>query len=1048
VLTWLSRWLTGRPGDSAALPVRAKPDFKADRGGVAIGGNAICSPITLGLDEDHVRLVFREELAELAKAKGVPERPLLAVLRKLGETNVPSQEIPARLAAAADELLGLRADLAMLRERPEFASIYALASELIVRGDFDTARYELQVALDLTDAAHNKPARQPRTRRGGLLDAACAADREVQTGASVVAAVAPVVRLSISLAFFVIAGYVILAALAVDYVSRHIAITTDSSKLLSSSLPWRQQEIKLDAEFPQRTDRIIAVVDAATPEAAEEAAAALANALASRSDIVRTVTRPDGGAFFARNGVLFLSVDEVKRDTAQLIKAEPFLGTLAADPTLRGILGAISQSIAGLRLGKTTLEDMKPAMVAFSDAIDAVLKGERPAFSWRRLITGREPESTDLRRFVNIQPLLDYSALQPGGKATKALRETIASLGLTPENGVRVRLTGSVPLADEEFATVADGAALNAAVTTLVVLFILWLALKQARIIVAVLVNLAVGLILTAAVGLWMVGALNLISVAFAVLFVGLGVDFGIQFSVRFRAERYALDDLFAALQATARGVAGPLLLAAGSIAAAFYSFLPTAYVGLSELGLIAGTGMIIAFATTVTLLPALIAALKPAGEKAPVGFAALAPLDHFLDRRRNWIVGATLTAVVLGLPLLKDLRFDFNPLNLRSKEVESVATLLDLMRDPDTSPNTIDILERDLPRAAALAEMLGALPEVAHARTIESFVPKDQDEKLALIDDASFFFQNTMTPDQVLPPPNPVETLASINKTASDLAGAVVGVDSPAAVAALRLARVLKALAKTPSTAREEAGRVLVTPLITTLDEVRDLLNAEPVTLDSLPAELKSRWIARDGEVRIEVAPRGDANVNAVLSRFVDAVRKIAPQAAGQPIFVVEAAATIVRAFLQAALWSILSIAFILFVVLRRWTDVLLTLVPLLVAIIVTLEICVAAGLQLNFANIIALPLLLGVGVAFKIYYVMAWRAGETNFLQLSLTRAVLFSACTTAAAFGSLWFSHHPGTSSMGRLMALALVTTLAAAVLFQPALLATQRKTRSDS
>ena len=131
----------------------------------------------------------------------------------------------------------------------------------------------------------------------------------------------------------------------------------------------------------------------------------------------------------------------------------------------------------------------------------------------------------------------------------------------------------------------------------------------------------------------------------------------------------------------------------------------------------------------------------------------------------------------------------------------------------------------------------------------------------------------------------------------------------------------------------------------------------------------------------------------------------------------------------------------------LRRWTDVLLTLVPLLVAIVVTLEICVATGLQLNFANIIALPLLLGVGVAFKIYYVMAWRAGEKNFLQLSLTRAVLFSACTTATAFGSLWFSHHPGTSSMGRLMALALVTTLAAAMLFQPAFLATQRKTHSD-
>ncbi len=865
--------------------------------------------------------------------------------------------------------------------------------------------------------------------------------------ALIVAAVARAVRLSTSHARFVIVGFLIVAALAGVYLSRHIAIDTDSSKLLSSSLPWRQQEMRLNELFPQRTDRIIAVVDATTPEGAEEAAAALANALAPQSDVIRTVSRPDGGDFFARNGILFKSVDEVRSDMAQLIKAEPFLGTLAADPTLHGVLGAISQSIEGVRLGKTTLEGMRPAVTAIADVLDGVAQGKHPAFSWRRLITGHAPEPSELRRFINIQPILNYGDLQPGGRATKAIRATIKKLGLAPESGVTVRLTGSVALSDEEFATVADGAAVNGAVTVLIVLLLLWLALRQARIVLAVLVNLAVGLTLTAAIGLWMVGALNLISVAFAVLFIGLGVDFGIQFSVRYRAERHANRDLGEALEATARGVAGPLLLAAASIAAAFYSFLPTAYVGLSELGLIAGTGMIVAFLTTVTLLPALLTALKPAGEPEPVGWAALAPLDRFLDRRRNWVVGVTLTGVVLGLPLLGGLRFDFNPLDLRSKEVESVATLLDLMRDPDTSPNTIDVLEPDPASASALAKKLGQLPEVAKVRTLESFVPKDQDEKLALIDDASFFFENTLTPGQVDPAPTTAQTLEAIDKTAADLSGAAKGIDSPAATQARRLASALTALAKAPPAEREEVDRALSTPLITTLREVKDLLTAEHVTIDTLPPSLRSAWIAADGEVRIEVAPSGDGNDNAILSRFVDAVRTVAPQASGTPIFIVEAAATIIKAFLQAAVWSVASIALILFVTLRRWVDVALTLAPLMVAIVVTLEISVAIGLQLNFANIIALPLLLGVGVAFKIYYVMAWRAGETNFLQLSLTRAVFFSACATATAFGSLWFSHHPGTSSMGKLMALSLVTTLSAAVLFQPALLATQRKTHSD-
>jgi hypothetical protein len=857
-----------------------------------------------------------------------------------------------------------------------------------------------------------------------------------------IAAITRAVHISSRYSWLVIVAFLLVTIVSVGYLVRHFAITTDSNKLLSSSLPWRQQEIMLDRAFPQRIDQIIAVIDATTPEAADEAADVLVKALSSRSDVIRTITQPDGGEFFARNGILFLTTDEVRRNTAELIAAQPFLGTLAFDPTLRGVLRTLSQSIEGIGLGKSKLEDLKPALVAIADALELIAKGKDPAFSWRRLITGRAPEPSELRRFVNIQPVLDFDDLQPGRKATTAIRETASRLGLTPGRGVTVRLTGSVALSDEEFSTVADGAALNGVVTLLLVVFVLWLALKRARIILAVLVSLVIGLTVTAAVGLWMVGALNLISVAFAVLFVGLGVDFGIQFSVRYRAERHASLDLHDGLLATARGLAGPLLLAAASITAAFYSFLPTAYLGLSELGLIAGTGIIVAFATTVTLLPALLTVLKPAGEAAPIGYAALAPLDRFLEKKRKWVVGTTLAATILGLPLLTGLRFDFNPLNLRAQDAESISTLLDLMRDPDTSPNTLDILESNLAHATSIAERLRAMPEVARVLTLQSFVPKDQDAKLAIIDDASFFLRNTLNPDQIDAEPTPAETVVAIEKTAHDLGNAARDLDSSAAVQARRLAGLLAALAKAPPAVRDKAQHALVAPLITTLRQVRDLLTAEHVSIETLPPSLRARWISADGQVRIEVAPEGNGNDNATLRRFVTATRSVAPEAAGKPIFVIEAAATIVKAFAQAGVFSVVSITLILFVALRRWTDVALTLVPLLVAIVVTLEICVIIGLQLNFANIIALPLLLGVGVAFKIYYVMAWRSGETNFLQSSLTRAVLFSACTTATAFGSLWFSHHPGTSSMGKLMALSLLTTLAAAVFFQPALMATQR------
>ncbi len=167
--------------------------------------------------------------------------------------------------------------------------------------------------------------------------------------ALVIAAIARVVRLSTRYAWVVILAFLVATVLAGAYVSRHIAINTDSSKLLSSSLPWRQQEIKLNQLFPQRADLIVAVIDATTAEGADEAADALVNALARQKDVIRNVTRPDGGEFFARNGILFLSVDDLRKNMDQLIKAEPFLGTLALDPTLRGILGAVSQSLEGVR---------------------------------------------------------------------------------------------------------------------------------------------------------------------------------------------------------------------------------------------------------------------------------------------------------------------------------------------------------------------------------------------------------------------------------------------------------------------------------------------------------------------------------------------------------------------------------------------------------------------------------------------------------------------------------------------------------------------------
>ena len=308
---------------------------------------------------------------------------------------------------------------------------------------------------------------------------------------------------------------------------------------------------------------------------------------------------------------------------------------MAGDPSLRGLTGALETGLAGIKRGEFKLDSTARPFSLIAQTVENVLSKGSATFSWRELISDKPLTDADRRAFIEFKPILDFNALEPGKDATDAIRQAASDLNLAGEYGARVRLTGPVPIANEEFATVADGAVVNGIGTILVVLFILWMALHSPKIIFAVFANLFIGLSITTAVGLMMVGSLNLLSIAFAVLFVGLGVDFGIQYSVRYRSERFKGNDLPDALAKAAERSAVPLSLAAMATAAGFLSFLPTDYKGVSELGEIAGVGMLVAFISSITVLPALLNLLNPPGEKEPVGYAFLAPVDHFLEKHR-----------------------------------------------------------------------------------------------------------------------------------------------------------------------------------------------------------------------------------------------------------------------------------------------------------------------------------------------------------------------------------------------------------------------------
>lgn len=858
---------------------------------------------------------------------------------------------------------------------------------------------------------------------------------------------ARIVELSASRAWIVIAMAVIVCAATAWYVMGHFAMTTDTSTLLSSSLSWRVRQAAFDKAFPADGSNLVVVVDGRTPELSEEAAARLAASLSAQKSLFHSVQRPDAGPFWSHDGLLFASTAEVKAFTSQALKVQPFLGSMAADPSLRGLANTLSLTSQGVSSDQASAQELGTAIRSLADALGDLSRGGPAYFSWHDLMTGATPDTRQLRHIVEVDPVLDFAQLRPGRLPIDAIRATAERLGLDSAHGVRIRMTGSVALQDDEFATLAERSGLIAGIASGAIILMLWFAVRSPRLIASILVTMLAGLVMATGLGLLLFHQFNLISVAFIPLFVGMGMDLGIQFSVRYRAERRPGGDVRSALVATARAMGKSLTLAATAIAAGFLAFAPTAYYGVSQLGVIAGLGIFASLVLTLTLLPALIALTgAPGAAELPAG-ARLTTVDNYICGHRRTILGTAAVAAVICAALLPWLRFDFNPMHLRNSKAESVATLDDLTRDPDRSPDTLEVIRPNLAAADRLARAFSEDPTVHSVRTLSSFIPSAQSAKIAVISDAASLLDLTLDPPVVAAAPTDAEVIASLHRAATNLRQAAVK-DPSIGADASRLADELDRLARGSPEMRTRAAQMLIPGFDTTLTQLRDLLHPRPVSVKTLPPDIVRQWQTADGRARVSVLPKGDSNDDAVLRRFVSAGTEIAPDATGTAVYIQAYARAVVDAFLEAGILSFLAISCLLFIALRRVRQVAVTMAPILLTGLLTMATCVLIGQPLNFANIIALPLLFGIGVAFHIYFVMSWRLGGSHLLASSLARGVFFSALATATGFGSLWASEHPGTASMGKLLMISLVWTLASALVFQPALMSLARPRKALS
>jgi hopanoid biosynthesis associated RND transporter like protein HpnN len=834
------------------------------------------------------------------------------------------------------------------------------------------------------------------------------------------------------------------------YTVNHFRIDTELTDMISDRLPYRKLEKELERLFPERGGRIVVVIDAGTPEAARYQKKLVAARLRKETGLFKSVDLPGDGEFFERNGLLYLGFHDLEELSDNLASAQPLLGLLSKDFSLRGVFSVIEKA-----MGADADMGMKQRLVPFLDALSQAFEkaaSEQPfRVSWQELVMGKEATREMTRQFIIVEPAQDGNGRRHRAAAIEAICRVRDELGLHGDGGVRMRLTGDVYLNYENLRTVQRSMGLTTLISFLLVAIALLIGLGSGRLVVASLVTLLVGLIWTFGFAIAAIGHLNLISVTFTVLFIGLGIDYGIQFCLRYREEIVSGCEPREALVNTARGIGVGLRLCTVAAAIGFYSFLPTAYVGVSELGLIAGTGMFINLFATLSVLPAMLAVMPPKKDRlkrftSGRTFYTL-PYRHAKEIRIAAVV--TGLGAVLCIPWLS---FDYNPLNLYEQHSEAVSTIKELSQDGTTPPWTISVLTGNRKEAQEYASRLRGLAEVREAVSIADFVPERQSEKLALISDMALFMPpalGDLKPVKVSYEKK-VNSLGGFETTLENaLAKSPEGSDGYRA-SIRRLEGALEKFKKVLGDsgdghkALDQLEKSILSDLPALFKDLRAAFRARKITESNLPREVRSQYVNPEGIYRVEVFPRENIMNIEALDQFVDAVSAVAPNATDAPVTIRGAGRAVVRSFLQATIYALLAITLYLLIELRSMRETGLILLPLTLSLVLTAAGSVLLDIPFNFANVIVIPLLIGSGVE-GTYLICRFRTGlpsSGSMLETSTARALFFSTLTTILSFSTLSFSSHRGMASMGKLLTICTGTLMITTLFLLPALLAGEK------
>ena len=840
----------------------------------------------------------------------------------------------------------------------------------------------------------------------------------------------------------VIAAYVLFASIALAYAIVRLEVNTDPGQMISKDLDFRKSFADFTATFPELDSTFVVIVDSKQPEIGREAARSLAQSFAARPELFENVYSPGTSEFFDHYGLLYQSTDEIRDVVSEIGQAGPLLKTLAAQPNLIGLSALFGDLERAAQAGLLPAS-VKPLVNELARTATAELSGQPQPLDWSKL--GGTNKTIDRRWFVIVKPKLDFTLLDPAEAAMREARLIVADPEVNRLGRVTASLTGEAAVNAEEFEAVVRGATIAGFASLCLVVAVIGLGMPALRLIIPALVMLILGFMITAGFATAAVGHLNMISVAFAVLFIGLGVDYAIHVLLRFAEFAKRGTSRIDAIVSSASGTGPALGVCTLTTSLAFLAFTPTDFAGMAQLGIIAAGGIVVAFVASLTLIPAVLSIIprpiKWQRQKNP-GWAFSAREPEPVSRIRLIVTACVLLAGLGAALLVPSVRFDGDPVNLKDPESAAVKAFKDLLKTEPGSVYAVQVLAKDKAEAATLATSLKSLRSVKSVRSVSDLLPDDQPEKLDILHTLKGALPQDIGPVVAT---DGTELRTNFDKLkrhlqAIEAAGSTQGATKIGITVLIDSLNRLEASGQLSEERLRRLEQAIFAKLPAMVQRISRLANTKSITVDTLDDGIRSRYLAKDGRWRLEVTPRDDLGDEKNLRVFANEVRSVTTKATGAPVEIAGGADVVSTAIIIASLSALGLVVLVLLPLLRRPLDVLLIIAPIALAGLLLCAYTVLFNSPFNFANVIVLPLLLGLGVDSSIHYVMRAREDEGyhDVTTTSTPRAVLISALTTIGSFGTLWLSPHLGMSSMGELLTIAIIISLICTLIVLPQLI----------